>query len=397
LDLITEYIRLGLALGRHIDGFVDAYYGPPELSEEASAAGPMAPAALVADARRLLAALDGDGEIEAGRRNWIKAQARGLLTTARKLAGESISYLDEIADSYGVRPSLRDEEDFAAAHRRLDAVLPAAAGSTLADRYRGWTEAQAVPPERLEEAVNSLADDFRQRTRRQFGLPDGEHVDFVFETGKPWSGFNYYLGGLRSRVALNVDLPVLSTGLGHLVAHEAYPGHHTEHTRKEVGLVRRRLQMEESIFVVGTPQCLVAEGLADLGLEMIAGRGPEQVIAEHLAPLGIPYDAGVVAEVRTAAESIGAVRGNAAIGLHDRGWSVEDAVSYVERWSLVSRPRAERAVRFLTDPTWRAYCFCYIDGLRLCRQFVDGDASRFERLISDQLVPAQLEAAAPAP
>ena len=108
-----------------------------------------------------------------------------------------------------------------------------------------------------------------------FGLPDGEHVEFELVTDQPWSGFNYYLGDLRSRVAVNTDLPVLSTGLAHLVAHEAYPGHHTEHTRKEVGLVRRRQWWEESIFLVGTPQCLLAEGLADLGLEVVMGRRPE--------------------------------------------------------------------------------------------------------------------------
>ena len=68
---------------------------------------------------------------------------------------------------------------------------------------------------------------------------------------------------------------MLSTSLAHLVAHEAYPGHHTEHTRKEVGLVRRRHFYEETIFLVGTPQCLLAEGLADLGLEVVMGNRPE--------------------------------------------------------------------------------------------------------------------------
>ena len=68
-----------------------------------------------------------------------------------------------------------------------------------------------------------------------FGLPDGEICDFELVTDKPWSGFNTYLGGLRSRVDINTDLPVLSLFLPHLVAHEAYPGHHTEHTRKEIG------------------------------------------------------------------------------------------------------------------------------------------------------------------
>jgi hypothetical protein len=50
-------------------------------------------------------------------------------------------------------------------------------------------------------------------------------------------------------------------------------------------------------------------------------------------------------------------------------------------------------VEFITDPTWRAYGFCYTEGLRLCRQFVGGDPARFERLITEQLLPSDLTAA----
>ena len=42
----------------------------------------------------------------------------------------------------------------------------------------------------------------------------------------------------------------------------------------------------------------------------------------------------------------------------------EEVVDYVSRWGLMSRKRAEKAVEFLADPTWRAYVFCYIGGLR---------------------------------
>jgi hypothetical protein len=35
---------------------------------------------------------------------------------------------------------------------------------------------------------------------------------------------------------------------------------------------------------------------------------------------------------------------------------------------------------------------CYVEGLPLCRQFVDGDPARFERLITEQLTPDQLAA-----
>jgi len=263
----------------------------------------------------------------------------------------------------------------------------------LAERYIGWRESQVVPPDRLEAALASLAEDFQDRTRTRFGLPDGEHVDFEVVTNQPWSGFNYYLGDLHSRVAINVDLPVPSANLGHLVAHEAYPGHHTEHTRKEVGLVRRLHHLEETIFLVGTPQCLLAEGLADLGLEVIVGSRPESVLAEHLRPLGIPYDAELIAQVSLAGETLGAVRGNAAILLHDQGLPVDEVEAYVARWGMMSPARAAKAVQFLADPTWRAYVFCYIDGLRLCRAFVGGDPDRFERLITEQLRPVDLIAA----
>ena len=389
--LVEDYLRLGLALGRHIDGMVDAYYGPPELAERAQAEPLAPPTSLVDRGRRLLAALEADGDLEAGRRSWLGAQVRGLHTTARKLAGEPIGYLDEIEESYGVRPQLVPEDELAAAHRRLDEVLPGT--GPVAARFHTWREAQAVPPEVLGPAVAALAEDFRARTQAAFGLPDDERVDFELVTGKPWAGFNYYLGGLRSRVAIDTDLPVLSPTLGALVAHEAYPGHHTEHCRKEVGLVRRRRQLEESIFLVGTPQCLLAEGLADLGLEVIVGRRPEQVLAEHLRPLGIPYEADVVAEVSVAAEALSAVRGNAAILVHDGGRPADEAVAYLSRWALLSPARAAKAVEFLVDPTWRAYVFCYIEGVRLCRRYVGGDSRRFERLITEQMLPSDLVAA----
>jgi hypothetical protein len=389
--IVEDYIRLGLDLGRHIDGFVDAYYGPPELADRAAAGAPLPPSELADRARRLLADLAADGELEAARRRWLDGQVRGLHTTARKLAGEAIAHLDEVEACYGVRPAPVPDDDFAAAHRRLADALPGS--GPIAERYIAWREGQVVPPDRLGRAIDSLAEDFRDRTRSAFGLPDAEHVEFELVTDKPWSGFNYYQGDLRSRVAVNIDLPVLSPTLGHLVAHEAYPGHHTEHCRKEVGLVRRRAQLEETIFLVGTPQCLLAEGLADLGLEVIVGERPEPVLADHLRPLGIPYDADLIAEVASAAEVLGSVRTNAAILIHDSGWSPDAGIDYLARWSLTSRARAEKSIEFVMDPTWRAYIFCYTEGLRLCRGFVGGDPARFERLVTEQLLPSQLVAA----
>jgi len=191
---------------------------------------------------------------------------------------------------------------------------------------------------------------------------------------------------------VNTDLPVLSTSLAHLVAHEAYPGHHTEHCRKEVGLVRRRKWLEETIFLVGTPQCLVAEGLADLGLEVVVGRRPEHVVAEHMHPLGIRYDTETVAAVAEASEALGAVRANAAWRLHAEGADAEVVIDEVARWGLLPRNRAAKAVEFLLHPTWRSYVTCYSDGLRLARRYVGGDPTRFAELVTEQMLPTDMAA-----
>jgi len=47
----------------------------------------------------------------------------------------------------------------------------------------------------------------------------------------------------------------------------------------------------------------------------------------------------------------------------------------------------------MCDPTWRAYISCYVEGLPLCRDFVDGDPGRFARLLTEQLLPSDLIAA----
>ena len=94
-DVVERYLRLGLQLDRHVEGTVDAYFGPPELADEVKAAPPVDPAALAAEAESLL------GEIEDG---WLRDQVAGLATFARVVAGETLAYADEVERCYGIRP-----------------------------------------------------------------------------------------------------------------------------------------------------------------------------------------------------------------------------------------------------------------------------------------------------
>ena len=388
-DVPERYVELGLRLGRHVDGLVDAYFGPAELKQRVDAEELRAPKDLARDAAELLDGLDGDG-LERQRGEWLRAQLVGLETVARRLAGEEIAFEDEVERCYGVRPERVPEETFEEAHRALDEVLPGP--GSLSERYQAWREEDALTGEKLARVVDSLLDELRSRTLALVGLPESEAVHVEYVEDEPWAAFNYYEGDLRSRVAVNTEIPMTPPFVAELVAHETYPGHHTERTWKELLLVRDRGQVEESILMIGAPQSTVAEGIASLAGEMALGDEEQAVTAEHVRGTGVRYDPDVARAVQRAARPLRHVGTNAALLLHADGGSVEDAREYLMRWGLTSKRRADQALRFITDPVWRTYGTTYTDGYRLCRAFVDGDPARFKRLLTEQLTPADLEA-----
>ena len=214
-----RYIRLGLQLGRHVDGIVDAYFGPSELAADVDAEPPVDPPELVSAAEALL------DELEDG---WLRDQVVGLRTYAGVLAGESRSYADEVEGCYGVRPTHTDEAVFTAAHEQLEELLPGE--GTLAERYARWEDSTRVPADQIERTMTAAIEEARVWTRELVELPDGEGIELEIVHDKPWWASCDYLGDLRSHIALNVDLPMAAIELLILASHEAYPGHHTERT-----------------------------------------------------------------------------------------------------------------------------------------------------------------------
>ena len=386
-ELVTAYVELGLRLGRHVEGLVDAYFGRPELKRRIDTEELREPSALAADAGRLRAAVDEDG-FDESRRRWLRAQLIGLETVAQRLAGEQIAYEDEVERCYGVRPRRVPEEEFEAAHRELAQALPGT--GSLAERYQAWREGSGIEGKALAGVVNSLAAGLHSRTKALFGLPEGEGVEFEYVNDEPWAAFNYYLGNLRSRIAVNVDLAMTPDFVAELIPHETYPGHHTEHAWKEQLLIRDRGQEEETIVLIGTPQNLISEGIAGLGAEVLLGEDVESVTAEHVAVTGIDYDRDVSREVKRARLPLAGVQGNVALMLHSDGATRDEGHDYLMRWGLASAERAAHQLEFVLDPVWRAYVSTYTEGYRLCRGFVDGDPERFKRLLTEQLTTDDL-------
>ena len=237
MSAAERYLELCLRLRRHDQDFVDAYFGPAELAQRLEAEPLVEPEKLAAEARGLVEA---DSP-------YISAQARGLEILARKLAGEELGYAEEVEGCYGLLPNRVPEERFEEAHRELDAVLPQ--GCSLAERHTRWRESWVVPEDKVPAVLQALTDRLRERTKELIGLPEGESTELELVTGEHWTAYNYFLGGLKSRVAVNTDVPVNAVNVGILLAHELYPGHHTERAWKEQLLYLERGLLEESVVM----------------------------------------------------------------------------------------------------------------------------------------------------
>jgi hypothetical protein len=368
-----RYLVLGLRLGKHVDGLVDAYYGPAELKEQVDAEETIEAAQLATEAAEF------ERELEDG---WLRDQVHGCATYARVLAGEPISYSDEVEGCYGVRPERTPESAFEQVHAELDELLPGA--GSLYERRQAWRERHLCPGAKSVELVGDLLPLMRARTEELLALPQGEELVVEPVTDEPWWAFNYYLGDLRSRVVLNTDVPTTGLDVVHLVAHEVYPGHHTEHAVKEQLLIRDQGHIEEGLQLVPTPQAVLSEGIAEAGADVILDASAKEeayaIIRRHGLELADPERSERISRV---GETLRAVGINAALMIHEDGASEADAQAYIEKWNLSTPDQAKHSVSFVTDPTWRAYTITYSAGRDLVRRYVNGDPARFRTLLTE--------------
>ena len=400
--IARDYLLLVLRLDRLVPGLVDGYFGPAALRAQVDAEGPRPPSRLREDAAELRARVE-EGVFEPDRRRWLTAQLVALETQARALEGDGLPYLDHVSACFDLTPERIDEAVFAAAAADLARLLPGA--GTLAERTGSWDARFTIPPDRLRVVIDALLPGFRERARTLFGLPVGENLTVSLVRDQPWSGYNWYDGGLRSRVEINTDLPTRAADLLSVLPHETYPGHHLEHAWHEAHLVATAGRLEASVLCINAPECLLSEGLADLGRRFAVPAADEAdllVEVYRLAGLEVARDpaaargaAAVQVAITRATAALGGVRGNAALLRHADGATREEVVAYLERYLLTTPDRAAKRLEFIEHPLWRTYVFVYFEGERLLSRWLErvppaDQAGRFRRLLTEQLTPGAI-------
>ena len=407
-SVAADYLRLALRLDQHLPGFVDGYFGPAAIKAEVDLEPVRPAAALVGDARALRERLRAD-VAAADRRAWLDAQLVAIEANARAIDSapggfSGPAYLDHVRRCFDWLPEARPAAVFAAARAEIERLLPATGGS-LVDRLAAWDDALVIPAERLRSVIDWLLPIFRERAERLFGLPAGESLRIGLVTGQPWSGYNWYDGRFRSRVDINVDLPTRAPDLLGLLAHEAYPGHHLEHAWKEAQLVQVERRLEASVLLINTPECLVSEGLADLGRRFAVASDDEPELLRELLDrggvgprpdgLGRAEVAAIATALREPRARLGEFAVNAALRRHVDGASHAEVRAELEQVALATPERAEKRLEFIEHPLWRTYIFVYSEGEALLRRWLERvpepeRPGRFRRLLVEQLTPSSI-------
>ncbi|KYK36776.1 MAG: hypothetical protein HXS46_01330 [Theionarchaea archaeon] len=377
-----DYVNLALRVEKHFEGFVDAYCGPQEVKARIDKEEKRPLTELYDDAESLAHTVPSEDE---PRKVFLKKQITGIQTTIQILQGEEIDYVKQVELFFDIKPEKVPDSLFEKQKQVLQDIFKR---EDLAEVLEEWRKKREVPEQLLQKSLTVLSEECQRRTGELLPLPEKEQVDFVLVTDKPWSGYNWYLGNYKSRVEINTDTPIYSTGLPSLVSHEAYPGHHTEHSIKEQVLYQEKGFFEACVFVYNTPECLISEGIANVGLELIFGERAEayRVLKERLkVPLDVERDA-AVAEALT---RLAPCSGNASLMLHKENAEPAEAIEYLIDVGLSTKERAEKQVQFMTNPLFQAYIFNYYAGKDLVSEALK--TMDFRIFYEHQICPSNLQ------
>jgi hypothetical protein len=399
-SIARDYVKLQLDVGEKEEGYVDAYYGPPEWQAEAKMK-PQALPELAARAAVLAVRLRGVADsrlepIERRRRDFLLANLRAASTRLRMMQGEKLAFADEAEGLFGIRPELKPLSTYDPVLARIERLVPGR--GPLADRVDAFAERFSIPRDRLEPVMRAAIAECRRRTLEHIPLPANERFTLEFVTGKSWGGYNWYKGDSNSLIQVNTDLPVRIGRAVDLGCHEGYPGHHVHNALLEQKLAKGRGWVEFTLYPLYSPQSFIAEGSANYGIEL-AFPGGEQLAFESgtLYPLaGLPTaGAASYLALQEAMRDLAGARFTIAADYLDGRIDRARAVELVRKYQLVSPARADKSVAFIDQ--YRSYVINYGLGLDHVRRAVErAGASPAERwaamarILTEPTLPSDL-------
>jgi len=391
-DFAKNYLSLGLEIDKHFNGYVEHYYGPPEIKRRVDLEEKIPPRVLLKDYYDLNRQLEKQG-FETNRFKFLDKTFIAIETILRKLNGEKIPYLEQVENFFDFTPRLYDDEIFYALSLKADEAYKGE--GSLSQRIENYVKRRKIPKDKLKLLFIKALHIAREKTKEKFPnlLPETEKVKVNFVTDQSWGYYNWYLGRFLSRIDINVDINHYWTSLLTFACHEGYPGHHTARCVKDFLLYRNKGYFENCISLIYTPEFAIYEGMGELADEIIFSIEEMTKISLHgFCPN--PDDEDTLETLIQQSEIRRGFRNfkqNLAYHKHINGWSDEDLIAYCNEFNYISKSNAKIMLNFINDDIWAPYILAY-QGERIIREnYGDPPSTRyFRKLITEQNLPSDI-------
>jgi hypothetical protein len=391
-DFAERYLTLGLRINKHINGYVEHYYGPPEIKKKVDLEEKISPKVLLDDFYYLEKKLDKQN-YESNRLKFFNKTFTAIETILKKLNNYKISYLELIEKLFDFTPKLYDEKTF------YDLSLKAKEAykgiGVLPKRIQNYAKKRKVPITQLKPLFEKALHIAREKTVEKFPklLPEKDNFKVNLVNDKSWTMYNWYLGEYKSRIDINVDIAQFWTNLLIFACHEGYPGHHTDRCIKDFLFYRNQGHFENCISLIYTPEFAIYEGMGELAENVIFDIKEIAIISKEVfCPNSKDED-----RIETLTEQYQIKRGiknlkqNLAYYKHINGWKDKDLIKYCNDFKLFSKSSIEATLNFISNEIWATYVLAY-QGERIIREkFGDPPTLKsFRELLSHKYLPSDL-------
>jgi len=266
-SLAEAYVRITLQLAQHRPRLVDAWTGPSTWRP-----GPRVPVATLRTDLDALIRRAGNVKrsdmdpTEEPRLAYLRGQLRALSLIARRLAGDSPRFAEEVQLSLGRAIPSEDTAQLSQARASLDTEIEGA--GPLDERYLSFRHRFVLPEDRVERALSAAIEACRAATTPHVTLPGDQRVVVEFDPSIEWDAYAQYAGNHQTRLKLASRKDHDVASLLHMACHETYAGHHAQHVWIDDALVRGRGWLEFQLTPAFGPHLLITEGAAEAGVDL---------------------------------------------------------------------------------------------------------------------------------
>ena len=392
----VNFLQLALRINKHINGYIDFYIGPKELSQIVNSELTVSPNILLTDCIILQKDLFKQG-YDKKRERYIEKLLKAMETSIEILNGAEIPFKDEFFRLYDVVLQPVKESEL----ERLKKEYEVAYGSfgSMEKRMNELRIFRTVPGYKVYELFKKALEITRDRTKEIFDniFPSDEHIVLELANQRnneiKWAYYNWYQGKYHSRIEVNPTYNMYWTAFLFAAAHEGYPGHHTEFAIKEKVLCNELNQFEHLILILHSPKLIISEGIADLALNTLFSN--QEAVEISLRELCLDSSKEDSFEMLVAQNKI---RGKISLFWYDLAYhahverySNKELLEYGLSFEIVNEESIKNQLKRISNPTYSKNAFMYNLGSKLLKNMYGESPSvkDFRYLLLNPILPSE--------